>query len=129
MAILRSGQERLDAIAEALRRRPHYPWALFLGGTHKYVQRKFHEAKKDFDRAIELQPSFASAYMNRGDVLREPGDMRAALADFEASARLRPNDPDKHFVGTMLLQLRDFVIGRCSRRRGIFACGVITHGR
>lgn len=120
LALLRSGERRLEALEEALKRRPHYPWALFLSGTQKYVLGRFHEAKKDLDRAIRLQPGFAPAYMNRGNVLRELGDLRAALADFETSARLRPEDPDKHFnVGTTLMALGDLEGSAAAYRRSL----------
>jgi tetratricopeptide (TPR) repeat protein len=49
-------------------------------------------ALADHDRAIELDPKYASAYMNRAEVYRKNGDRDRALADFGKAIELAPND-------------------------------------
>ncbi len=48
------------------------------------------EAVRDFDRAIELDGGYAGAYLNRALALRDT-EPRRALADFDATIRLRPD--------------------------------------
>jgi tetratricopeptide (TPR) repeat protein len=47
-------------------------------------------ALADYDRAIELDPKYASAYVNRADVYRKNGDRERALADYGKAIELAP---------------------------------------
>ena len=46
------------------------------------------EAIADYGRAIEREPSFAAAYYNRGVTHASRGDLKAALADYDAAIGL-----------------------------------------
>jgi len=48
-------------------------------------------ALADHDRAIELDPKYAPAYINRADVYRKSGDRDRALADYGKAIELAPN--------------------------------------
>ena len=54
------------------------------------------QALTDFDRAIERDPRFAAAYLERGRIRTESGDFDAALADFGQLMMIRANDPETY---------------------------------
>ncbi len=65
----------------------HYAWAQF------YISEiRIKGAMHDLDKAIELKPTFAEAYLLRGELymLSERHDL--AVADFNAAIQLKPND-------------------------------------
>ena len=53
---------------------------------------KLDEAHFDYSKAIELDPSFAAAYANRGNVRIIRNDVNGAMADFRRALALDPND-------------------------------------
>ena len=52
--------------------------------------RNFERAITDFDKAIDLKPTYAPAYYNRGAVYRKKGDFERAIADFDKAIDLKP---------------------------------------
>jgi tetratricopeptide (TPR) repeat protein len=50
------------------------------------------KAHRDYSRAIELDPSFAAAYANRGNVRIIRNNVSGAMADFRKALALDPND-------------------------------------
>jgi tetratricopeptide (TPR) repeat protein len=65
----------------------------FKKGNEALEKNNLAEARKRFDRAIELYPSYASAYFGEGILEYKSGDKQKARADFEKTVAL--ND---HFV-------------------------------
>ncbi|MDZ4748748.1 MAG: tetratricopeptide repeat protein [Saprospiraceae bacterium] len=57
---------------------------------------RFEEAIKDFDKAIELLPTFSMAYYNRGNMYQKQKKYDQALADFNQAIRYR-RDFDKAY--------------------------------
>lgn len=51
------------------------------------------QAILSFNRAIELNPGFADAYLMRGKAYRADGDLEHAIEDFGKVIALRPSDP------------------------------------
>ena len=49
------------------------------------------QAIADYDKAVELDPDYASAYYNRGMSYADSGDLEQAIADFEWYLELAPN--------------------------------------
>jgi len=63
------------------------------------------EAMVHYDEAIKLQPNYADAYYNRGDVLFAKGRIDEAIADWEKTLQIQPTDADAHTgLGNALLQ-------------------------
>jgi tetratricopeptide (TPR) repeat protein len=63
------------------------------------------EAMVHYDRAIELQPNYADAYYNRGNVLFATGHIDEAIADWEKTLQIQPDDADAHTcLGNALLR-------------------------
>lgn len=50
-------------------------------------------AREAFDRAIAADPELPAARFNRGLLRSQEGDLKGGLADFEAAARLTPEEP------------------------------------
>ena len=65
--------------------------------------RKHTEARTDLDRAIELDPTLASAYRNRALALASLGDYEATLADDRKAIELDPDSPRGYSSQAMTL--------------------------
>lgn len=67
------------------------------------------EALLHYEQAIQLEPNYADAYYNRGNVLSAKGRFDEAIADLEKSLLIQPNDADAHTcLGNALLQRGSF---------------------
>jgi tetratricopeptide (TPR) repeat protein len=55
------------------------------------------EALADYDRAIELDPKYAEAHMNRGSALHKLGRVEEALAAYDRAIELDPRDFKAHY--------------------------------
>ncbi len=44
----------------------------------------------DYDMAIKLNPSYAAAYYNRGNLRLDSGDKEGAIADYQQAVKLNP---------------------------------------
>ena len=65
------------------------------------------EAMVHYQEAIRLQPDYANAYYNRGNVLFAKGRIDEAIADWEKALQIQPNDADAHTgLGNALLRKR-----------------------
>jgi Flp pilus assembly protein TadD len=57
-------------------------------GTRCADEEKYNEALYNFNKAIDLNPNYASAYFNRGTVRVELGDVSGARTDFINAQKL-----------------------------------------
>jgi TolB-like protein len=107
---LTSGQldEVKSDIERALAIVPDSPDAhLALGLFHYWGRHDFDSALREFDRAIELQPSNALSRDYRAAIYRRRGEWRRALAEFERAFELGPRDVWKSDqLGSTYLVLR-----------------------
>lgn len=63
------------------------------------------EAMVHYEETIRLEPNYADAYYNRGNLLLAKGDVDDAITDWEKTLLLRPNDADAHTcLGNALLR-------------------------
>jgi tetratricopeptide (TPR) repeat protein len=63
------------------------------------------EAMVHYEQAIKLQPNYADAYYNRGNILFAEGRIDEAMADWEKTLQIQPNDADAHTcLGNALLR-------------------------
>jgi tetratricopeptide (TPR) repeat protein len=83
--IYHSGQmERLElSCRELLQTHPQSLTVINLLGTALQVQGKLKEAVQAFDKAIQLKPDSAEAYSNRGNALKELGQVEHAVASYD----------------------------------------------
>jgi protein O-mannosyl-transferase len=63
------------------------------------------EAMVHYQQAITLEPNYADAYYNRGNLLLAKGQIDDAIADWEKTLQLQPNDADANTcLGNALLR-------------------------
>lgn len=82
--------EARDAFAEAARRDPASPRALFLLGTAAQDLRDYPAAAAAYRAVLRLDPERAEAAVNLGTVLQETGDLAGAKAAYARAVRSRP---------------------------------------
>ena len=89
--------EAADALLRAVADDPAFPPQLL---AHLYRKRGFaykrhlkanEQAIADYNRAIELDPTYTRAYASRGTAYMSVGSYEQALQDFEHALELRPN--------------------------------------
>lgn len=78
---------------QVLPKEPDIP--LLAGYVHKH-KGLLEEAEKDFSETIERDPSIVTAYVNRGFVLHDLHQPKAAAADFEAALKREPKNGEAH---------------------------------
>jgi tetratricopeptide (TPR) repeat protein len=62
-----------------------------LSGNDKFDRGNYQGALADYNQAIQLNPKYAEAYNNRGNLRTRLRDARGALADYNRAISLRPN--------------------------------------
>ena len=63
----------------------------FAAGVSKYQSGDNQGALADYNRAIQLNPRYALAYVNRGVIRSALRDSRGASADFDRAIEIDPN--------------------------------------
>jgi tetratricopeptide (TPR) repeat protein len=78
------------------------PWNVraHLGLAHLYYAEKdlFHEAVAEYERALELDPSFLDAHFGLGDMLEDKGLYLEAIARYRRVLALEPTHPGALFA-------------------------------
>jgi TolB-like protein/Tfp pilus assembly protein PilF len=73
------------------------PWAHFALGYLAFTARQTDSAVREYRRALELNPNFASAYGYLGWALVFDGQSDDAIEHFQRALRMSPHDPLKAF--------------------------------
>lgn len=68
----------------------------FHQGNAYYDRGDYDQAMTDFDKAVELCPTYAAAYNNRGRVYAAKGDFKRAIADWNKGTQLQIELPAAH---------------------------------
>jgi Flp pilus assembly protein TadD len=68
------------------------PWMYFNRGLAFKMLGQLEEAHLDYSKAIELNPTFAAAFTNRGNVRLIRNDAAGAIEDFRTALALDPSD-------------------------------------
>ena len=66
-------------------------------GAEFMAQGDYSQAIAWFDKAIEVEPSFAEAYCNRGTAHYEKGEADAAIADFSKAIEIEPDFAEAYY--------------------------------
>jgi tetratricopeptide (TPR) repeat protein len=82
--------ERISLYTEAIDHNQYTVMAYFQRGLIYFGQGDFNSAFYDFNRAVQLKPSFATGLTNRGASLQNLGRIDEAIADYAASRKLDP---------------------------------------
>jgi len=80
----------IPAIERAIELSPNLPEAIAVRGLHHLHRFRYEEARKDFDRAIHLNPNYALAYLWRSETFYEQEKFLDMLADKEKAYSLDP---------------------------------------
>jgi tetratricopeptide (TPR) repeat protein len=80
--------EKLRCIEQAIALRPKFPLALFHRAVLHADLGHLDLALQDYDRVIELCPTFAEAYVNRGSVRFRAKDAKGSIEDFDSLIRM-----------------------------------------
>lgn len=88
----REFQQALNSFAEALKLDPQDDAALYNSGVASQGMNNLSDAESFYRRAIASNPTFAEAHNNLGTILVHSGNDRAALAEFQQAASLRPDN-------------------------------------
>lgn len=60
-------------------------------GNFKKRVKNYKDALSDYNKAIDLSPSFAEAYFKRGNIKNLLGDYEGAISDYNKAIDLNPN--------------------------------------
>lgn len=71
-------------------------------GHALYLEGRSREAIVQFNKAILLNPAYAGAYVNRGNVYAATRNYDEALKDYQTAVRLRPDEVDAHYMKGMV---------------------------
>src|ERR1700752_2228864 len=82
----------------------------FKQGNQKYLKNDFGAADKDFTKAIELNPKYIDAYINRGRLRHNKlKDNKAAIKDFNKVIELAPKNANAYYYrANAYRSLKDF---------------------
>ncbi|MDH3903053.1 MAG: hypothetical protein OEU84_03610 [Xanthomonadales bacterium] len=80
----------VPVIDQAVGLSPNLPEAVAVRGLHHLYRFRYDEARRDFDRAIELNPNYALAYLWRSETFYEQEKFLDMLADKEKAYALDP---------------------------------------
>ena len=72
----------------------------------------------DFDHALRCDPQLAHAYLHRGRIRTEKGELDAGLADFDQVMIMRPNDAECYLHR-----------GVCLAKKGILSDAILDFQR
>jgi len=73
--------------------------ALWRQANELYAARRWPEAVGAYPKVLELAPQFVPAYVQRGLIVREMGQLKKALQDFERPIQLDPQDEHHEHKG------------------------------
>lgn len=93
--------EQFDA---AIKKDGTLPEVYFNRGNAYALSGNLDAALADFDKAIDLKPDYAEAFLNRAYYIKERrGDLEGALADYSKSIEVSQNDNDAYALSNRSL--------------------------
>ena len=97
--------EEAEKDFERARRRGHQLALSFFQKAREEIEGgELDSARKNLTFAIELDPSYSEAYLERGSILAFLGVEKEALADFDQCIKLQPLNPEAYFFRAQIYQ-------------------------
>jgi tetratricopeptide (TPR) repeat protein len=85
-------------------------------GNAYYTKGNISSAEQHYTQALEADPSYAPAYLNRANARLSAGSLREAIPDYELYLSLRPQSPQRPQIEQLIALIREeFAAGE--RRR------------
>jgi tetratricopeptide (TPR) repeat protein len=84
-------ENSIEGFTQALKIDTELKLALLSRGSAYFKLDRLDEARRDFDRVVEIDPNNARAYHLRGLVNDKTGDHSSALSDFNRAVELDPD--------------------------------------
>ncbi len=89
-------------------------------GTVEYIRSNLNGAVDKYSRAIECNPNFVEAYLNRANTYYESGEVYNALKDLEKVERQLPDTTTLHLLrGLVFTRMKRYADAKQSFRRGL----------
>ena len=82
-------------------------------GVDKYEQGDYQGAIADYSKAIEINPEYAYAFLNRGNSKNKLGDHQGAIADYTKAIEINPNYAYVYFNRGITRELVNDLQGTC----------------
>lgn len=82
-----------------------------MGITYERIE-DYTSAIASYTKTIKLNPNYARAYENRGNLVDDQGDHQAALADYKQAIRLDPNNYSVYYNQGVVLLIQGLKITR-----------------
>jgi len=109
-----------DAIATYLRILPRAgretARVAFNLGNAYFIQNQPVLARQYFTRAIEANPTFASAYLNRANTFIRTGELAEAIVDYETYLSLSPNSAQREQITRLIAFIQEEFVAEEQRR-------------
>ncbi|KAG0309449.1 TOM (translocase of outer membrane) complex component [Dissophora globulifera] len=94
----REYQKAMEAYNRAIElNTTHMAKALNMRGTFTFLMGDGKKALIDFDKAIELDPSYVQTYIKRGSIFMEQGDAAKTFNEFETAIAIDAEDPNIYY--------------------------------
>jgi len=81
-------QEAIDALDKAIKKYNNHALAYERRGRVNFILKKYHDAKRDYGKSINIHSTNPFPYFGRAEVLMIEEDWAAAIEDFEKSIKL-----------------------------------------
>lgn len=106
LALLESGDRpaALSEILQTAKAAPNDPSPWHLIGRIHAADRRFEDAAQALGKALQIEPGFAPALLDRADVYAEMGEDRKAVLDYEQAVKRNPRDSVSHVKLGMIHQ-------------------------
>jgi tetratricopeptide (TPR) repeat protein len=85
-------------------------------GNAYYSKGSVRSADQYYTQAIEADPAYASAYLNRANVLTHIGSLQDAVSDYERYLSLEPRSPKRPQIEDLLRHIKEEFAGKERRR-------------
>lgn len=119
-AELKQTLEAQSSLRLAMELAPKSPWPAYHAGLLELDEGRFAQAKRFFDRVIELAPEEFDAYFNRAIARLKLGDPQGAIADLHQVELRTQEIPRLYFVREMAKRnLRDDLGAEADLKKGL----------
>jgi tetratricopeptide (TPR) repeat protein len=85
-------------------------------GNLYYSKGNIPSAEQYYTQALQADPAYTSAYLNRANILLEAGSVAEAVADYERYLSLEPRSPKRPRVEQLLASIKEEIAAEEQRR-------------